>query len=162
MQIGQIAAATGVDVETVRFYEKEGLLPLPERSPNGYRAYGEGHLERLAFVRHCRSLDMALADIRRLLELLDRPAAECVDVNELIDAQLGRVRTRLASLAALEKQLVALRASCSIPAAAAQCGILAELVHAAHGEACICHAAASTSKELRACGIKSTSEPTPR
>ena len=141
MRIGEIAAATGVDVETVRFYEKEGLLPPPQRRANGYRAYGASHLERLAFIRHCRSLDMALADIGRLLELLDRPASECGDVNELVDAQLGRVRARLASLKALEKQLESLRASCAVPRSAAQCGILAELVHAAHGEACACHPA---------------------
>lgn len=139
MRIGEIAAATGVDVETVRYYERQGLLPPPERRANGYRAYGESHLERLAFIRHCRSLDMALADIRRLLDLLDRPVSECGDVNELVEAQLGRVRARLASLRAFEKQLVSLRASCSAPTAAAQCGILAELVHAAHGEACACH-----------------------
>ena len=139
MRIGEIAAATGVDVETVRFYEKQGLLPPAERSPNGYRAFGAIHLERLAFIRHCRSLDIALADIRRLLELLDRPASECGDVNELIDMQLERVRARIASLEALERQLVSLRASCAAPKAAAQCGILAELVHAAHGEACACH-----------------------
>ena len=138
MRIGQIAAATGVDVETVRFYEREGLLTAPQRSPNGYRIYGAPHLERLAFIRHCRSLDMALADIRRLLELLDQPASECANVNTLVDLQLERVRARLASLQALERQLVALRANCSGPRTAAQCGILAELVHAAHGEACVC------------------------
>lgn len=135
MRIGDIAAATGVDVETVRFYERKGLLPPPERSPNGYRAYGMPHLERLAFIRHCRSLDIALADVRRLLELVDRPANECGDVNTLVDLQLERVRARLASLQALERQLVALRVNCSGPQAAAQCGILAELVHAAQGEA---------------------------
>lgn len=139
MRIGQIAAATGLDVETVRFYEKQGLLAPPMRSANGYRTYGSAHLERLAFVRHCRSLDMALADIRRLLELLDRPASECGDVNHLIDTQLERVRARLASLKALEKQLGSLRASCAAPQGAKQCGILAELVQAAHGEACACH-----------------------
>lgn len=141
MRIGEIAAATGVDVETIRFYEKEGLLAPPERRSNGYRAYGTAHLERLAFIRHCRSLDMALSDIRRLMALLDRPASECGDVNALVDLQLERVRARLASLQALEKQLDALRASCKTPTAAARCGILAELVHAAHGEACICHTA---------------------
>lgn len=143
MRIGQIAAATGVEVETVRYYEKEGLLPAPQRRPNGYRAYGAAHLERLAFIRHCRSLDIALADIRRLLALLDRPAAECGDADELVDAQLARVRARLASLQALERQLVSLRASCGTPTASDRCGILVELVHAAHGEACACHPAGS-------------------
>ncbi|HYM47016.1 MAG TPA: Cd(II)/Pb(II)-responsive transcriptional regulator [Burkholderiaceae bacterium] len=141
MRIGEIVAATGVDVETVRYYEKAGLLAPPKRSTNGYRAYGPAQLERLAFIRHCRSLDVTIADIQRLLSLIDRPASKCRDVNDLVDTQLQRVRARLESLMALEKQLVSLRARCKAPKSARQCGILAELVHAAHGEACVCHGA---------------------
>jgi Cd(II)/Pb(II)-responsive transcriptional regulator len=139
MRIGEVAQMTGLDVETVRFYEKTGLLPAPARRGNGYRTYGAEHLERLAFIRHCRSLDMSLADIRRLLELLEKPATECTDANVLVRTQLERVRARIASLTALERQLQQLDRRCSSPANAAHCGILAELVHAAHGEACVCH-----------------------
>lgn len=128
MRIGEIAAATGVDVETVRYYEKAGLLLPPKRSPNGYRVYGPAHVERLAFIRHCRSLDVTIADIQRLLTLIDRPAARCHAANDLIDTQLQRVRARLESLAALEKQLVSLRARCKTPESSRRCGILAELV----------------------------------
>ncbi|MGH6611139.1 MAG: MerR family transcriptional regulator, partial [Burkholderiaceae bacterium] len=98
MRIGEVADAVGVDVETVRFYEKERLLPAPKRSSNGYRAYSQMHLERLALIRHCRSLDIALSDIRKLLQLVDRPAAQCGDVDQLVEQQLERVRARLASL----------------------------------------------------------------
>jgi hypothetical protein len=96
--------------------------------------------------------------LQRLLSFVDDPARHCADVNELVDAQLGRVRARLASMQALEKQLVQLRARCGPPQASpaggagavseagaadqadgAACGILAELVSAAHGEACACH-----------------------
>lgn len=134
MKIGELGAAAGVDVETIRWYERVGLLPAPSRSANGYRAYGRAHLERLAFVRHCRHLDMGLPDVRRLLELLDRPAADCGDADRLVDEQIERVRARLASLRALERQLVALRAKCRAPHAAAQCGVLGELVAAAREE----------------------------
>jgi Cd(II)/Pb(II)-responsive transcriptional regulator len=146
MRIGEIATATGVEVETIRFYEREGLVPAPTRLPNGYRSYGPRHLERLSFIRHCRSLDMSLADVRRLLDLLDRPASRCVDADKLVDLQLGRVQARIASLRALERQLAALRARCRTPKTAAKCGILAELVHAAHGEACACHAASPSGR----------------
>jgi len=139
MRIGELAKATGVDVETVRYYEKAGLLPEPARESNGYRAYGVEHLERLAFVRHCRALDMPLDAVRRLLDFVSRPEADCGDINELIDDQLGRVRARIDSLRALERQLSALRAQCGEPHAARECGILQELVAAAHGEACACH-----------------------
>lgn len=135
MRIGELGKATGVDVETIRYYEKAGLLPSPARQANGYRSYGERHLERLAFVRHCRALDMPLADIKRLLDFLGQPMAECGDVDRLIDQQLHRVRTRIKSLRALERQLSALRGCCATPHTAADCGILHELVTAARQEA---------------------------
>nr|MCU0927283.1 MerR family transcriptional regulator [Hydrogenophaga sp.] len=84
MQIKALSAATGVDVETIRYYERQGLLPAPPRQANGYRDYGQAQLERLAFVRHCRALDMPLADVRQLLAALDAPGPECGDVNALI------------------------------------------------------------------------------
>ena len=70
MRIGELSKATGVDIETIRFYEKSGLLPPPSRSANGYRDYAQPHLERLAFIRHCRALDMPLADVGLLLQSL--------------------------------------------------------------------------------------------
>lgn len=139
MQIKELSRATGVDVETIRFYERDGLLPAPARRENGYRDYGGFHLERLAFIRHCRALDMPLLDVRRLLQALDAPSAACVDVDQLVGEQLARVRARLQSMKALENQLLKLRAACSGDHDGRGCGILNELVSAAHGEACACH-----------------------
>src|SRR5262245_29078573 len=139
MRIGELAAATGVDVETIRYYEKAGLLQPPTRRDNGYRAYGKGHLERLAFVRHCRALDIPLAEVRRLLQFVAQPARDCGDIDHLIDEQLTRVRARLKSMRALERQLTQLRKRCDAGHATGECGILHELVAAAHGEACACH-----------------------
>lgn len=141
MRIGELAELTGVDVETVRYYEKSGLMSSPARSGNGYRAYGAAHLERLAFIRHCRALDIPLSEVSRLLNFLDHPASDCGDINVLVDDQLARVRARLKSMRALEKQLVALRKRCSAAHATNDCGILHELVLAAHGEGCACHTA---------------------
>ncbi len=143
MRIGELGEATGVDVETIRYYERSGLLPEPQRQANGYRAYGPLHLERLSFIRHCRALDMPLADIQRLLAFFDRPQADCGDINRVIDEQLERVRARLKSMRALEKQLTSLRSHCEAGHTAKECGILQELVAAAHGEACACHPAAA-------------------
>ena len=145
MRIGELGQATGVDIETIRYYEKAGLMSRPARTPNGYRTYGPLHLERLAFIRHCRALDVPLAEVRRLLDFVARPEADCSDINRLIDGQLGRVRARLKSMRALERQLAALRAQCEVGHVAADCGILHELVAAAHGEACACHGAAAES-----------------
>ncbi|QTD47188.1 Cd(II)/Pb(II)-responsive transcriptional regulator [Ottowia testudinis] len=135
MRIGELAQTTGVDVETIRYYEKTGLLPSPPRQANGYRDYGAHHGERLTFIRHCRALDMPLAEIGRLLDFTNQPEADCGDINRLVDNQLARVRARLKSLRTLEQQLAALRARCRTGQVAADCGILHALVAAAHGEA---------------------------
>lgn len=139
MKISDLSRATGVDVETIRYYEKAGLLPAPARQANGYRSYGEAQLERLAFVRHCRALDIPLADVKRLLDFVGGAPDDRGDIDALIQAQLQRVRARLKSLRALERQLAALRDSCDADHARHECGILHELVAAAHGEACACH-----------------------
>jgi Cd(II)/Pb(II)-responsive transcriptional regulator len=147
MRIGELATLTGVDIETIRYYERERLLQLPERRANGYRAYGKSQLERLSFIRHCRALDMPLAEVRRLLEFVEQPGADCGDIDRLIDGQLSRVRARLKSMRALERQLSQLRKRCDAGHAARECGILHELVAAAHGEACACHGETAGTKQ---------------
>lgn len=139
MQIKQLAQATGVEVETIRYYEKQGLLPVPPKRDNGYRDYDASHLERLAFIRHCRALDMPLASVAQLLGVLDDTSGDCSDVDALVAEQLSRVRARLKSMQALEKQLVQLKSRCDGRHDGGHCGILDELVAAAHGEACACH-----------------------
>ena len=139
MKISDLSRATGVEVDTIRYYEKSGLLPPPAREANGYRSYGDAHLERLAFVRHCRALDIPLAEVKRLLDFVGGARDERGDIDALIQSQLLRVRARLKSLRALERQLVTLRDSCDADHATHECGILHELVAAAHGEACACH-----------------------
>lgn len=139
MRIGELGKATGVDVETIRYYEKAGLLSDPHRNDNGYRAYSAEHVERLAFIRHCRALDIPLNEIKRLLDFVAHPEVDCGDIDRLIDTQLDKVRARLASMRALEKQLSALKGRCGDARTAGKCGILHELVSAAHKEACVCH-----------------------
>lgn len=139
MKISDLSRATGVDVDTIRYYEKSGLLPAPPRESNGYRHYGREQLERLAFVRHCRALDMPLADVKGLLDFVDGRPDDSGGIESLIEAQLKRVRARLKSLRALERQLAQLRRQCDANHKAHECGILHELVAAAHGEACACH-----------------------
>jgi Cd(II)/Pb(II)-responsive transcriptional regulator len=124
MKIGELARAAGCQVETVRYYEREGLLPAPSRSEANYRQYGPAHVERLRFIRHCRSLDMAQAEIRSLLQAMDAPESTCESVNAAIDRQIVQVQRRIAELRALESQLHELRSTCGTPRAASACGIL--------------------------------------
>jgi Cd(II)/Pb(II)-responsive transcriptional regulator len=112
MKIGELAAQGGCDVQTVRFYEREGLLEEPEREASGYRRYAERHVKRLQFIRHCRSLDIPLPDVRELLTFAAQPEQACAQVDALLDEHIARVRQRLAVLRTLQKQLLALRGRC--------------------------------------------------
>lgn len=129
MKIGELATATNTAIETIRFYEREGLIPAPNRSAANYRSYEAEHMEQLAFIRRCRSLDMALDEIRALLRFKDQPGADCGNVNTLLDAHIKHVTDRVRELRALEKELTALRALCpsSEAGATADCEILKEL-----------------------------------
>lgn len=131
MKIGALAEATGTPVETIRYYEREGLLPPPARAENNYRVYLPGHVERLAFVRQCRSLDMTLDEIRALIELREAPAQDCGDINALLDEHIGHVAQRIRELRALERELKTLRARCTSPHPVSECGILDGLDRAA-------------------------------
>lgn len=130
MKIGELALAAQTQVETVRYYERAGLLPPAPRSAGNYRIYGPEHVERLVFVRHCRSLDMTLEEIRVLLRFKDAPQAACGEVNALLDAHIGHVATRMRELRLLQQQLKALRGLCGGARDAAHCGILHELAQA--------------------------------
>jgi DNA-binding transcriptional MerR regulator len=140
MQIRELSRRTGADPATIRYYEREGLLQPPARTASGYRRYGPEAVERLTFIRHCRSLDIPLRDVRRLLSLLDEREASCDEINALVDTQLAHVRQKRRELEALERQLGGLRAQCCERHRVADCGIVDELLHAARGEACACHA----------------------
>lgn len=124
LKIGQLARCTGAAVETIRYYEREGLLAAPVRSTGNYRLYGSAHQERLQFILHCRSLDMTLDEIRRLLALRDAPAESCAGVNELLDGHIGHVAQRIAELQQLQAQLVELRGRCGSAQATRDCRIL--------------------------------------
>lgn len=127
IKIGELAKRTESTVETIRYYEKEGLLPEPARSDGNYRLYGEAHIERLRFIRHCRTLDMALDEVRTLLQYRDTPNEECGDVNALLDEHIHTVETRVEELMQLKQHLLALRQKCASTAPIASCGILLAL-----------------------------------
>lgn len=131
MKIGELARAAGTQVETIRFYEREGLLPRAARSGANYRVYDPSHVARLAFIRHCRCLDMTLDEIRVLLRHRDQPAADCGDVDRLVEAHLGHVRGRIRELRQLERSLRELRLRCVPGAPGPACGIVEGLEHAA-------------------------------
>lgn len=130
MKIGELAAAAKCDIETVRYYEKCGLMPPPRRADNGYRTYTEDHLSDLRFIRQCRSLQIGLADIRSLMLLRNDGHARCDSVNELVDHHIERVDAQLETLRQLRGELVQLRGQCDGPHAVRDCAILHQLERA--------------------------------
>lgn len=127
MKIGELSRATAIAVETIRYYEKIGLLPEPERDASGYRAYRNAHLDRLLFIKRCRNLDMAQEEIRELIRLAEQPEADCSEVDALLARHLVHVRERLRELASLEETLVQLQEACSDARTVRECGILGGL-----------------------------------
>lgn len=130
MKIGELAALTDTPVETIRFYEREGLLAVASRTSANYRVYESAHVEQLVFIRHCRSLDMALDEIRVLLKLRKTPQQSCEAVNQVLDEHIEHVAKRIRELKALQKQLTTLRAKCEQTQDMAHCGILSGLSEA--------------------------------
>lgn len=127
LKIGELAGQTGYTVEAIRHYERAGLMPKPARSAGNYRLYGSAHLERLQFIRRCRSLDMALDEIRALLAVHDEPDQSCGTVNAMLDLHITQVAERIAQLRALERQLRDIRGLCDTSTTARDCAILHSL-----------------------------------
>lgn len=139
MLIGELAKQTGCGVETIRYYEREGLLSKPARSASGYRRYTGEHVGQLNFVLHCRSLGMALAEIRMLQSFQANPDMACTEINRLLDQKIARLHQQLEAMCLLEKQLVILRDRCHDNLPASECGILKNLISAAAGDECASH-----------------------
>ena len=129
IRIGEVARRTGCSVDAIRYYEREGLLPEAQRSEGNFRLYGEEAVERLQFIRHCRSLDMNLAEVSTLLRTQDHPDDNCEDVIALLDEHIEQVARRIADLESLGRYLSELRGCCHEGSVARDCGILKGLAH---------------------------------
>ncbi len=113
LTIGRLAAAAGVNFETVRYYERIGLMPPPARTASRHRAYEAAHVRRLTFIRRARELGFSIEDIRALLALAEPSQASCAQAQEIAQAHLDDVRAKLADLAKLERILARTVARCS-------------------------------------------------
>lgn len=129
MKIGELAKAAGCQSVTVRFYEGKGLLGSANRSESNYRMYSEQDLERLIFIRNCRTLGLTLKEIARLVAIQDDPTLQCDDVNTCLDDHLAGVRQQMQALQLLELQLKRLRSRCLSPGTSSNCGVLAALTN---------------------------------
>jgi MerR family transcriptional regulator, mercuric resistance operon regulatory protein len=111
-QIGTLSRRTGVNIETIRYYERSGLLPEPARTAAGYRAYGSADAERLQFIRRARDLGFSIEEVRRLCGLADRKSRSCRAVQAIAREHLADVRAKIVDLRRMEKVLAGMVAEC--------------------------------------------------
>lgn len=129
IKIGELSELAECPVETIRYYEREGLLTKASRSSGNYRMYGKQHVDNLQFIRKCRALDMTLEEIRALLALRSKPASACTEVNDLLDEHIMHVRNRISELKRLDRTLRSLRAKCQDVLSVQNCEILKGIGH---------------------------------
>ena len=127
LTIGNVARLAGVGVETVRFYEREGLLAEPERRQSGYRQYGDEVVQRLRFIRRAKELGFSLAEIRDLLSLRDDPQATAGDVRGRAEAKIAEIEAKVRDLQRMKKALLTLTDACSGHGPVGTCPIIEAL-----------------------------------
>lgn len=131
LRIGDLAAATATKVETIRYYERIGLLPVPTRTSGNYRAYGQRHLERLSFIRHARELGFSVDAIRDLLRLADDPDQPCDRADRIALTHLADIEHRIARLKAMKAELERMLARCE-GGRIAECRVIEVLADHSH------------------------------
>lgn len=109
---GELAKATGTKAETIRYYEREGILPAADRTDSNYRDYSDDHLATLTFVRRARELGFSMAQVRELLSLSDHDEKPCQDVDRLVQRQMVEVERKIADLSSLRDELGQMLRSC--------------------------------------------------
>ena len=127
LTIGEIAKAADVGIETVRFYEREGLIPEPARRQSGYRQYPPDTVRRLRFIRRAKDLGFTLKEIGELLDLRVDPQRNCADVRELAKAKMADVEAKMLELARIQAALTDLVRTCRGKGPTSECPILDSL-----------------------------------
>ena len=113
ISIGQLSVESGVNIETIRYYEKVGIMPAPARSAGGYRLYAPEHLKRLTFVRRGRELGFSVDELRGLLKLVDGHAYTCAEVRVLTLEHAAEIRRKIADLRRIERVMADMAARCT-------------------------------------------------
>jgi DNA-binding transcriptional MerR regulator len=125
--IGQLARAAGVGVETIRFYERRGLIPRPPRPPQGYRRYGDDVLVRLRYIRLAQGLGLTLADVAELIARTDEGAGFCRAVRSTVEGRLAKLNAEIAALERLRDEMGEFLEICGARPPGAPCPTLLSL-----------------------------------
>ena len=127
LTIGQLAGQAEVGVETVRFYERKGLLAEPDRRPSGYRQYDAGVVDRLRFIKRAKELGFTLNEIKELLSLRLDPTTTCADVKSRAESKIDDIQDKIRTLQRMKKALVKVTKACSGSGGTSECPILETL-----------------------------------
>ncbi len=127
LTIGKVAHLGGVGVETVRFYEREGLIEEPPRTESGYRQYPQETVSRIGFIRRAKELGFSLREIKELLALRIDPETNCEDIRQRAEGKIADIEEKVRTLRRMKKALAKLTAACSGRAPVSECPILEAL-----------------------------------
>ncbi|MDO7202490.1 Cd(II)/Pb(II)-responsive transcriptional regulator [Acinetobacter baumannii] len=127
LKIGELAKKVSCSVLTIRYYEKEGLIPSPERTQGNYRLYNEDYIDRLKFILNCRTLNMNLSEIKQLLSYKDTPNQNCSSINHLVESHIKIIKENINSQQKLIQQLLDIRRTCDGLCTVDKCGVLKEI-----------------------------------
>ena len=124
LTIGQVAKLSGIGIETIRFYEREGLVDEPARRESGYREYTNDVVTRLTFIKRAQELGFSLREISELLALKLHPKASCAEVRQRAEGKVTDIETKIRDLQKMKKALMGLIASCNTSKPVSECPIL--------------------------------------
>jgi MerR family mercuric resistance operon transcriptional regulator len=127
LTIGQLAKSANVNLETVRYYERKGLLPKPSRNESGYRQYSLNDVKRIGFIKRTQALGFSLKEISELLSLRTESGSTCGDVKRRVDAKIADVEEKMVSLQEIKEALVKLSVRCTGQGPIGECPILETL-----------------------------------
>lgn len=127
LRTGQVAKQAGVNVETLRFYEREGILPAPPRLESGYREYPDGTVELIRFVKRAQELGFALREIKEMLSLREVPQRAAKNASRLVEMKIAEIDSKIRDLEAIRTVLGTLQCDCQQRDTTAACPIIASL-----------------------------------
>ena len=133
LTIGQVADRAGVRADTIRYYEKRGLIPKPSRRPSGYRAFPEETIRRIRFIKRAQELGFTLDEIGQLLRLRESRRAECADVRHIAEHKIGVIDEKIADLRAIRGALKHLMDDCEGHIPIVECPIIESLERVGEG-----------------------------
>lgn len=127
MKIGELSKQSNCSIQTIRYYEREKILPPAQRSEGNFRLYDHQALQDLLFIKHCRNLDISLSEIKELIQLKVSPHLKCDNINQIFDNHIQQVELKIMELNKLKVQLEDFRQNCTDKQIVENCGIIQKL-----------------------------------